>query len=123
MHLPRAPELQAMAARIPDAVLASSAQVRRSITSEEQPVQQLGRVLFDALLTGDGLALLVASRHSAMQRGEQLRMVLRVGPPELAGLPWEFLFDTSEDSYLCARSPSSRARPCSRGLPSSNEQS
>lgn len=75
------------------------------MTNEEQPVHQLGRLLFDALLTGDGLALLVASRHGAMQRGEQLRMVLRVGPPELAGLPWEFLFDTSEDGYLCLTTP------------------
>jgi tetratricopeptide (TPR) repeat protein len=105
MRLPSAPELKAMAARIPDAVLASSAQVRGSMSSEEQPVHQLGQLLFDALLTGDGLALLVASRHVAMQRGEQLRMVLRVGPPELAGLPWEFLFDTGEGSYLCLTTP------------------
>jgi hypothetical protein len=40
-------ELDALAARIPDAVIASSATVRYSPSREERPVQQLGGLLFD----------------------------------------------------------------------------
>lgn len=56
-------ELRALAARVPEAVLASSAQVRRSVAPEERPIQELGRLLFDALLPGTGRALLAAARH------------------------------------------------------------
>ncbi|MCX4883770.1 hypothetical protein [Streptomyces sp. NBC_00847] len=42
-------ELHALTSRVPAAVLASSARVRRSATPQERPVQWLGRPLFGAL--------------------------------------------------------------------------
>ena len=105
MHLPPVHELDAQLRRIKDAVLASSAIVRRSITSEEQPVQELGRALFNALVVGRVRGLLDASRQRAAGEGRQLRLVLRVRPPELARLPWEFLFDADEDDYVCLNTP------------------
>jgi len=96
-----ADELRALAARIPEAVLASSAQVRRSVAPEERPIQDLGRLLFDALLPGNGRALLAAARHRAAHEERRLRVILRVRPPELARLPWEFLFDESHNDYVC----------------------
>ncbi|MFF3710208.1 CHAT domain-containing protein [Streptomyces phaeochromogenes] len=101
----RPDELRRLAARVPDAVLSSSAQLRRTVSAEERPVQELGRLLFDALLPGDGRALFAAARHRATQEERQLRMVLRVRPPELAALPWEFLYDDGQGSYVCPTTP------------------
>lgn len=98
-------ELDHLLARIPDAVLASSARVRRLVNAQERPVQEFGRTLFDALLTGEGRSLLAASRHHVAREGRQLRLVLRVRPPELARLPWEFLFDSGQNAYVCPTTP------------------
>ncbi|WP_369249385.1 CHAT domain-containing protein [Streptomyces sp. R41] len=101
-RLPLSPEeLRILAARIPDAVIASSARVRRSASPDEQPVQLLGRSLFETLTAGDGRALLAAARHTAAREERHLRLVLRVRPPELARLPWEFLFDPGLNGYVC----------------------
>ncbi|MFF1713957.1 CHAT domain-containing protein [Streptomyces sp. NPDC058268] len=105
MRLPPAQELEARAARIPDAVVASSALVRRALADGEAPVRELGRTLFDALLGGPGAGLLQAARNRAALQGGQVRLVLRVQAPELARLPWEFLYDTSEGDYLCLEVP------------------
>jgi len=42
-------ELDVRVGRIKDAVIASSATVRRSLSSQERPVQELGSLLFNAL--------------------------------------------------------------------------
>ena len=86
-------ELDRQLVAINDAVLASSAIARRMATDDEQPVQQFGRQLFDALVTDDVRALYVASAQRARDEGASLRLVLRIRSPELARLPWEFLFD------------------------------
>jgi hypothetical protein len=114
MRLPLATgELDALAQRIPDAVLASSVPVRRSITSDEHPVRQLGGMLFDALLAGNGSGIFAASRDQADRDGAQLRMVLQIRPPELGRLPWEFLYDSREDDYVCLDTPLIRYPPVS----------
>ena len=73
-------ELESLAARIPDAVIASSAVVSRSVSGEERPVRQLGGLLFDAVLAGEGRGMFAASRHQAGREGRQLRMVLQIRP-------------------------------------------
>jgi hypothetical protein len=99
-------ELEALAGGIPNAVIASSASVRRSISSDEQPVRRLGAMLFDALLAeGGGLGTFAACRSQVDRDGGQLRMVLQIRPPELERLPWEFLFDPREDEYVCLNTP------------------
>ena len=85
---------------INDAVLASSAVSRRVATGDEQPVQQFGRRLFDALVMDDVRALYVASAQRARDEGAGLRLVLRIRSPELARLPWEFLFDPGRQDYV-----------------------
>jgi hypothetical protein len=101
MRLPlTSDELDYQLAVITDAVLASSAVVRRIATREEQPVQQLGRQLFEGLLSGDVRELFGAISQRARQEGHRMRLVLRVQPPELARLPWEFLFDPGRQDYL-----------------------
>jgi hypothetical protein len=93
-------ELDRQLAVINDAVLASSAIARRAATDDEQPVQQFGQQLFDALVSDDVRALYVASAQRARDEGASLRLVLRIRSPELARLPWEFLFDSGRQDYL-----------------------
>jgi WD40 repeat protein len=98
-------QLRALVARIPDAVIASSARVRRSASPDEQPVQLLGHSLYETLTAGDGRALLASARHAAARAEARLRLVLRVRPPELALLPWEFLYDGAHSGYVCTTTP------------------
>jgi tetratricopeptide (TPR) repeat protein len=101
MHLPLTrEELDYQLGVINDAVLASSALARRVAGGDEQPVQQFGRRLFDALVVDDVRALYVASAQRARDDGAGLRLVLRIRSPELARLPWEFLFDPGGQDYL-----------------------
>jgi hypothetical protein len=93
-------ELDHQLAVIKDKVLVSSAVVRRASAEDEQPVRGLGQRLFEALIADRVLALYVASKQRARESNSVLRLVLRVRPPELARLPWEFLFDSSEQDYL-----------------------
>ncbi len=106
MELPLpAAELNALADRIPDAVLASSVRARRSVSGDEHPVRRMGGMLFDALLAGDPGGVFSACRDQAHRDGGQLRIVLQVRPPELSRLPWEFLYDSREDDYVCLDTP------------------
>jgi WD40 repeat protein len=83
-----------------DKVLASSAVLRGTPTADERPVRDLGQLLFEALVIDDVRSLYVTSRQRARENDCALRLVLRVRPPELARLPWEFLFDPGQQDYL-----------------------
>lgn len=93
-------ELDHQLSVIKNKVLTSSAVVRRAPTEDEQPVRELGQRLFKALIADDVWALCVASRQRARENGGVLRLVLRIRPPELARLPWEFLVDPRQQDYL-----------------------
>jgi tetratricopeptide (TPR) repeat protein len=80
--------------------LLRSGGTRRSLSREEQTVQDFGRSLFEALLVGDVRTRYLMSLDKAEQQDKGLRMKLRVQPPELAVIPWEFLYDPDRD-YLC----------------------
>ncbi|WP_238015669.1 CHAT domain-containing protein [Dactylosporangium sp. AC04546] len=65
-------------------------------------VQDVGAELFTALL-GSGA---VAGRYRsavdvARARDEELRLVVRVESPLLAGLPWEAMYDSELHGYVC----------------------
>lgn len=109
-------DLDALAARVPDAVIVSSATVRGAAAPHEPPVRRLGGLLYRALFTEDVRGLLDATRDAMADRG-RLRLVLRVEPPELARLPWEFLFDPDDDDYLCVVTPLIRHFPAPRPIP------
>ncbi|MGH8967887.1 MAG: CHAT domain-containing protein, partial [Actinomycetes bacterium] len=85
---------------IRDKVLASSVVPRGVPTANERPVRELGQRLFEAMVVDDVRSLYVASRQRAREQGSVLRLVLRMRPPELARLPWEFLFDPDQQDYL-----------------------
>jgi hypothetical protein len=89
------------------ALLSSAANVRRLPVPDEKLVQELGAELFDWLFAGDARVLLDSSRQQAARESSDqwLRLVLRIRPPELATLPWEFLYDTRRDDYLSLSNP------------------
>ncbi len=82
--------------------LLRSGEQRRIIPSlEERTVQNFGRDLFNALFVGDVRSRYDVSQREATQQGKGLRLKLRIESPELAALPWEFLFDSRQAEYLC----------------------
>ncbi len=92
-------------------LLASSVGGRRRAPMAEQPVQQIGRQLFEAVFAGPVLGTYRASLGVAEARHKRLRVVLRLTAPELAALPWEALFDPETETYLCRQEPLVRHVP------------
>ncbi len=75
--------------------------VRKALSEEEQAVQDFGRRLFEALLPDDARSLYDVSRARAAQEGRPgVRLRLRIHAPELAALPWEYLYDPRQSEYL-----------------------
>jgi CHAT domain/NACHT domain len=70
-----------------------------SITATDQLgcrfTDELGRDLFQSLISGDGHTCYQKSLERARDQGKGLRLRLRIQAPELAALPWEYLTDTS----------------------------
>lgn len=87
------------------ALLSSAASTRRRPSRDEQAVQHLGGLLFNRLVSGDVRMLLDTTRQIAAQQSRPVRLVLRIRPPELAALPWEFLYDARRDDYLALSMP------------------
>jgi len=73
----------------------------RSISPDEQTVREFGERLFKAVLTGDVKTRYEVSLREARQQKKGLRLKLRIHPPKLALLPWEFLYDPDSGEYLC----------------------
>jgi WD40 repeat protein len=83
-------------------VLASAVGTRQRVSPAEQVMRDAGRELFGALLGTEPVAgRYQASMALAAQRGEGLRIVLRIDAPELAGLPWEAMYDAGAGGYVC----------------------
>jgi hypothetical protein len=83
------------------ALLRSSGVRRQSLAPEARTVQGFGQQLFDALLVGEVRALYDVSRREAGQKGMGVRLRLIIQAPELAALPWEYLFDARLGAYIC----------------------
>jgi len=94
--------LLARRAELQNAVLASAGPGRRLPDETERCVREVGQALFAALLgTGEVARCYRAAAAVAAERGEGLRIVLRIEDPMLAGLPWEAMYDDSLGSYVC----------------------
>jgi tetratricopeptide (TPR) repeat protein len=86
-------------------VLASAVTPRSNFPTLEQPVREVGNGLFAALFTGHVYGRYTASLQQASSLGQPLRVVLRLRADELAGIPWETMFDPESGEYLCQREP------------------
>ena len=66
----------------------------------EREVKDFGAWLFDALFSGEMRAVYDRSRQAVADSGEGLRIKLRVNAPDLATLPWEFLYDPRRQEFI-----------------------
>lgn len=82
------------------ALLRAGGRRRATLTPDEQAVQEFGQALFNALIQGEIRNLYEVSRERAQQQSKGLRLKLRILAPELAVLPWEFLFDPRRERYV-----------------------
>jgi hypothetical protein len=94
--------LLAQRGQLQQAVLASAVPSRRVLPETEQLVRKAGQMLFAGLLgTGEVAGRYRATAAVAAERGEGLRVVLRIDTPALAGLPWEAMYDQARGTYVC----------------------
>ena len=82
------------------ALLRSSGTRRRIESSESRGVQEFGQELWQALFSGDVLNRYEASRLAARHEKAGMRIKFRCDDPELAALPWEYLFDPARGDFL-----------------------
>lgn len=81
--------------------VASSSGLHRSFDSLQQEAQGVGMLLFAALLPGGLESAWRMSREEALARKSVLRVRLDfANVPELAGLPWEMLFDAAHKEFV-----------------------
>ncbi len=64
-------------------------------------VKDFGRELFEALLPSEIRSCYRSSRNKAREQNKGLRLQLRIEPPELATLPWEYLYDETNGDFIC----------------------
>lgn len=100
------------------AVLASTASTRRLLAGPEATVREVGQNLFDLLLGHP----VIGSRYrssvdAAAERGEPLRLVLRLSAPELTPLPWEAMYDAQTGTYVARSEPLVRHVPVATAPP------
>lgn len=78
--------------------LVGSGAVRRQAA---QAVEEFGKKLFEALFIWDIRSCYDVSLREAARQEKGLRVKLRVQAPDLAALPWEFLYDPRQGEYIC----------------------
>lgn len=86
--------LQAELAAIEDAVLGTGG------AAANQRVQNFGARLFHALFADEVRTVYDRSQQATSAAGEGLRIKLRVNAPDLATVPWEFLFDPRSAEFV-----------------------
>jgi len=74
--------------------------VRRRESPEMEMVKQFGGRLFDAVFRGDVRACLRSSLDGVQREGKGLRIRLHLAAPELADLPWEYLYNSTLNRFL-----------------------
>jgi hypothetical protein len=90
-------ELDDLRASLQSAVVADAFE----LTILREKLQDWGRRLFDALFQADVLACYRTSKRMADDAGQELRIHLDLSEmPELACLPWEYLYDARRQEFL-----------------------
>lgn len=94
-------ELENRLLALEKALLRSGGQRLKMLSTDERTVQSFGRELFSAIFHEDIRGLYFQSRQMADSQHRGLRLKLRIHAPELAVLPWEYLFDDRPGEYVC----------------------
>ncbi|MGW9183074.1 CHAT domain-containing protein [Agromyces sp. NPDC055661] len=92
-------------------VLSSSVTARRVMSDTEAAIQDVGRRLFDSAFAGSVASAYRTSMAVASERGRSVQIALRLTAPGLAALPWETLYDSETQTYLCRKEPLVRNVP------------
>lgn len=69
--------------------------------NEPALAETIGRKLFDVLFPAEIRSSYRNSLALARSQGKGIRIRLRIEAPELAALPWEFLYDQAEGDHVC----------------------
>jgi CHAT domain len=106
--------LMARRAEVQTALLAPSVLAQRP-PETERPVREVGQALFAALAGSANVAgRYRSSVDLAAFQEKSLRVSLRIDSPELAGLPWETMYDEADGTYVCLQHGLTRYVPVSR---------
>jgi hypothetical protein len=70
------------------------------IDEPTQAVQHFGAQLFEALMHDDVRSVYDMSRQATSANGQGLRIKLRINAPELATIPWEYLYDVRQGEFV-----------------------
>lgn len=87
--------------KLQTALLSSGGGRRQALSLDQQAVQEFGQALFDALFSGEVRSRYDVSQLQVANADQGLRVKLRIQSPEMAVLPWEYLFDGRAGEYLC----------------------
>ena len=99
-------------------ILASAATSRRIFSPGEQRLRDVGQQLFEALFSGPICEAYRTSASRADAGNERLQVVLRLDAPELAGIPWEAMYDPRDEEFICrAENPLVRHIPSAAAQP------
>jgi hypothetical protein len=86
--------------KLQNALLRSGGSRRKVLSPEQKAVRDFGGALFDALICDEVRTHFDVSLREAERQDKGLRLKLRILPPELIALPWEYLYDRRHDTYL-----------------------
>ena len=84
---------------------------------EKERARQIGERLFDALFTDELLKLFDSSLMQAQGQNGGIRLKLRIADAELAGLPWEVLYDKRNGAFIALSTRTSIVRYVERPQP------
>ena len=87
------------------------------MSDTEAAVQDIGVRLFEATFSGEIRTAYRTSAAVAAERGRGVKIALRLDAPGLAALPWEALFDSETQAYLCLKEPLVRHVPAPHSPP------
>lgn len=94
-------QLQVELQRLEHAILYARLGARGRLTAKEEAVRDFGLRFFDFLLPpGEARSLYYECRRVAEFEGKGVRVKLLMHAPQLAAMPWEFLFDPRRRDYL-----------------------
>ena len=95
--------LETLLLRVENAMLRGGSRVRGPLSIEERTLQEFGNSVFDIVFRqAQPIALNYAQSQdkAAECRASGLRLSLRIQEPEVAQLPWEYLYDAAEREWL-----------------------
>ena len=97
-------QLSAARTDVQQAVFASAGAGSRAFPGTDRALQSIGSTLFTTLLgSADVHTCYRGALALAEQRGEALRVVVRLESAALAALPWEAMYDAARGDYVCLR--------------------